>query len=88
MNHFHGSSAAMCEPTEQISAVDAVYLFACHLQWRRTKDAAAHRALLSALHHPDDDIRLVAQVLLADNQILFGNRGDCSLPCDQPLVSV
>lgn len=48
---------------------DALYLFACKLGWRETKDVRSYRELLAAVAHPDRNIRVVAEALLSRTQL-------------------
>jgi hypothetical protein len=50
--------------SNQIGKRDPLYLFACHLEWRKSGDVAAYQELLAALDDPDNDIRVVAEALL------------------------
>jgi hypothetical protein len=43
---------------------DALYLFACHLEWRTKRNLAAYQELLVALDDHDGDIRRLAESLL------------------------
>ena len=47
---------------------DLLYLFLCHLEWRRTGNVAAYQELLAALDDSDANLRLVAEVLLQDSR--------------------
>jgi hypothetical protein len=49
---------------ETIGDGDPLYLFLCHLEWRRTRNPAAYQELLAARDDTDPDIRVVAEVLL------------------------
>ncbi len=50
--------------SEKIEHRDALYLFACHLEWRTKRNLAAYQELLAALDDHDCDIRCVAESLL------------------------
>ena len=50
--------------------VDPLYLFVCHLEWRRTSNAAAYQELVAALNAIDPEIRGVAEVLLHEHPSL------------------
>ncbi len=54
----------MIEMSETIGHGDPLYLFLCHLEWRRTRNLAAYRELLAALDDTDPDIRVLVEVLL------------------------
>jgi hypothetical protein len=43
---------------------DALYLFACYLEWRTTQDLAAYQELLAVLDGRDCDIRSFAEGML------------------------
>jgi hypothetical protein len=44
---------------------DPLYLFACYLEYRRKRNAAAHDELVVALHESNCDTRVIAEVLLS-----------------------
>jgi hypothetical protein len=46
---------------EKIGHRDALYLFACHLEWRTAGNLAAYQELLAALDDPDGGIRQLAE---------------------------
>lgn len=50
---------------ENVGHRDAVYLFACHLEWRSRRSLAGYQELLAALDDPNCEIRNVAEVLLS-----------------------
>jgi len=50
--------------SETIGDPDALYLFACHLEWRTKRNLAAYQELLAALDDHDGDIRHLAESLL------------------------
>ncbi len=50
--------------SENVGHRDALYLFACHLEWRNKRNLAAYQELVAALDDPDYETRNVAQVLL------------------------
>lgn len=50
--------------SENIAHRDALYLFACHLEWHSTRNLAAYQELLAALDDHNRDIRILAEVLL------------------------
>jgi len=50
--------------SENIRHRDALYLFACHLEWDITRDLPAYHELIAALDDQDGDIRRVAEALL------------------------
>ncbi len=54
----------LADMSEKIGHRDALYLFACHLEWRTERNLAAYQELLAALDDPDDDIRRLAESLL------------------------
>jgi len=55
---------ALTDMSEKIDHRDALYLFACHLEWRTKRNLAAYQELLAALDDHDRDIRLLAESLL------------------------
>jgi hypothetical protein len=52
---------------ETIGRCDSLYLFLCHLEWRRTGNVAAYQELLAALVDTDRNLCVVAEVLLQDS---------------------
>ena len=50
--------------SEKIEHCDALYLFACHLEWNTKRNLAAYQELLAALDDQDGDIRNLAESLL------------------------
>ncbi|MGA2003731.1 MAG: hypothetical protein ABSG70_10135 [Terriglobales bacterium] len=54
----------MTDMLEKIGHRDALYLFACHLEWHTRQNLAAYQELLAALDDQDGDIRRLAEVLL------------------------
>ena len=54
----------LTDMSENIGQRDALYLFACHLEWRTTRNLAAYQQLLAALDDHDSDIRRLAGLLL------------------------
>jgi hypothetical protein len=50
--------------SQKIGHRDALYLFACHLEWRTKRNLAAYLELLAALDDHDGDIRRLAEALL------------------------
>jgi len=50
--------------TEKIGHHDALYLFACHLEWLAKRNLAAYQELLAALDDHDAEIRRLAEYLL------------------------
>ena len=54
----------MTDMSEKIGHRDALYLFACHLEWLTERNLAAYQELLAALDDPDGDIRRLAEYLL------------------------
>jgi len=50
--------------SEKIGHRDALYLFACHLEWRTKRNLAAYQELLAAPDDHDDDIRRLTESLL------------------------
>jgi hypothetical protein len=46
---------------------DALYLFACHLEWFTKRNLAAYQELLAALDDHDRDIRSLTESLLHRN---------------------
>ena len=51
-----------------MEAPDALYLFACRVRYLRLGDLRAYEELKRAAQHSDLDIRLVAEVFLAEIQ--------------------
>ena len=43
---------------------DALYLFACHLEWHNKRKLVAYQELIAALDDYEDDIRRLAEALL------------------------
>jgi hypothetical protein len=43
---------------------NAVYLFACHVQWNNHADLKAYQVLITALDSNDEQVRKVAEALL------------------------
>lgn len=52
------------EFSDSMESRSALFLFACHLEWHDNGNIAAYQELLAALDDPDEDIRIVAEVLL------------------------
>jgi hypothetical protein len=50
--------------SENIAHRDALYLFACYLDWQTKRNLLAYQELLAALDDHDDDIRRIAESLL------------------------
>ena len=50
--------------SEKIGHRDALYLFACHLEWHTKGNLAAYLELMAALDDQDGDIRRLAESLL------------------------
>ncbi len=55
---------ALTDMSEKIGHRDALYLFACHLEWLTKRNLAAYQELLAALDDHDRDIRSLAEALL------------------------
>lgn len=55
--------------SEKVGHRDALYLFACHVEWRGRQSLAAYQELLAALDDPNCEIRSVAEVLLRRNAL-------------------
>ena len=55
---------AFSDMSEKIGHRDALYLFACHLEWRTKQNLAAYQELLAALDDHDSNIRRLAESLL------------------------
>jgi hypothetical protein len=64
MASMPNSRIALADMPEKIGHRDALYLFACHLEWHNRRDLAAYQELLAALDDHDADIRCVAEALL------------------------
>jgi hypothetical protein len=43
---------------------DALYLFACHLEWHHRRSLGAYQALVAALDDSENGIREIAELLL------------------------
>jgi len=43
---------------------DSLYLFLCHMEWRKTRNLDAYTDLVAALDDPDPNIRQLAESLL------------------------
>ena len=54
----------LADISENIGHRDALYLFACHLEWRSKRNLAAYQELLVALDDHDGEIRRLAESLL------------------------
>jgi hypothetical protein len=50
--------------SDSVRQRDALYLFACHLAWHKKQNVAAYEELLAALDDSNENIRIVAEVLL------------------------
>jgi len=50
--------------SEKIEHRDALYLFACHLEWLTKQNLAAYQELVAALDDQDGDIRCLTESLL------------------------
>jgi len=50
--------------SEKIRHCDALYLFACHLEWHTKRNLEAYHELIAALDDHEDDIRRLAEALL------------------------
>jgi hypothetical protein len=50
--------------SEKIRHRDALYLFACHLEWHTQRNLAAYHELIAALDDQDGDTRRLAESLL------------------------
>ncbi len=59
----------LTEMSEKVGYRDALYLFACYLEWRSRRSLAAYQELLAALDDPNCEIRSVAQALLRRNAL-------------------
>jgi len=59
-----GNTIGLTDMSGKIEHRDALYLFACHLEWHTKGNVAAYQELLAALDDHDDDIRCVAESLL------------------------
>ncbi len=55
---------ALTDMSEKIGHPDALYLFACHLEWLTKRNLAAYQELVAALDDQDGDIRCLAESLL------------------------
>ena len=64
MDSKPNSRIALADMSDKIGHRDALYLFACHLEWRTERNLAAYQELLAALDDHDDDIRRLAEYLL------------------------
>jgi len=78
------SSTAVREISEKAGNAraerDPLYLFACHLEWRKTGSIEAYQDLVAALDDPNSGIRAVAEDLLRRNsprpQKLISDEGE------------
>jgi len=50
--------------SEKIGQRDALYLFACHLEWHTKGNLAAYQELIAALDDHNGGIRCLAEALL------------------------
>jgi hypothetical protein len=50
--------------SENVGHRDALYLFACHLEWHTKRNLAAYHELIAALDDQDGDICRLAEALL------------------------
>ena len=64
MDSKPNSRIALTDMSEKIGHHDALYLFACHLEWLTKRDLAAYQEFLAALDDHDGDIRRFAESLL------------------------
>jgi len=61
-------SDRLTDKSEKLVHRDALYLFACHPEWRTRRNLAAYHELLAAVDDQDDDIRQLAEFLLHLNR--------------------
>ena len=64
MSQSAATEIALTDMSEKIGHRDALYLFACHLEWLTKRNLAAYQELLAALDDHDDDIRRLPESLL------------------------
>jgi hypothetical protein len=57
-----------------VAARDPLYLFACHLEWRRTRNVRAYEELVAALDDPVEGVRTVAAHLLSNRPSPYPKR--------------
>lgn len=53
-----------CKAGHDDGQPDAVYLFACHVQWNNHDDLKAYEVLITALDSNDEEVRKIAEALL------------------------
>ena len=58
------SEPSSSEPSTNARTQDALYLFACHLEWHHWRNLAAYQALVAALDDSEKRIREIAEMLL------------------------
>ena len=54
------------QPRRSTPTRDAIYLFACHVEWHSRGNIRAYSELLSVLDDRDGEIRLITETLLAE----------------------
>jgi hypothetical protein len=58
------SEPSSSEPSTIARTQDALYLFACHLEWHHGRSLGAYQALVAALDDSEIGIREIAELLL------------------------
>ena len=58
------SEPSSSEPSTIARTQDALYLFACHLEWHHRRSLGAYQALVAALDDSDQRIRVIGEILL------------------------
>ena len=53
-----------CKAGHDDGRPNAVYLFACHVQWNNYGDLKAYQVLITALDSNDEEVRKIAEALL------------------------
>lgn len=60
----HAVEATGPELSQSATTRDPLYLFACHLEWRFSRNLKAYEELIAALDDTDGAVRTVAEHLL------------------------
>ena len=69
LSQYAATEPNLTDMSEKVGHHDALYLFACYLEWRSRRSLAAYQELLAALDDPNCEIRSVAEVLLRRNAL-------------------
>ena len=59
-----GFEKEQCKAGHDDGQPNAVYLFACHVQWNNHADLKAYEVLITALDSNDEEVRKIAEALL------------------------